>query len=162
MRTLARYILIYFVTKIYITIDLQSLQNTAISDRPKAKPVSKKEGKNSRKQLYQPNLYGSQQLLFGPQPLQQQQPSQSQQQQPATQQLQAHDKSVNFGESLNVQGLDLDSLEQDTFDLKDDSQDANMLTASILQQFHNNSSIRAFVGPPVSIHFLIHNVVLSI
>lgn len=57
-------------------------------------------------------------------------------------------------ESLNVQGLDLDSLEQDTFDLKDDSQDANMLTASILQQFHSNSSIRAFVGPPVSISFV--------
>ncbi|KRT80913.1 Ankyrin repeat-containing protein, partial [Oryctes borbonicus] len=70
------------------------------------------------------------------------------QQQQVTQQLQAHDKPINVTESLNVQGLDLDSLEQDTFDLKDDSQDANMLTASILQQFHNNSSIRAFVGPP--------------
>ncbi|KAK9744180.1 Ankyrin repeats (3 copies) [Popillia japonica] len=123
-------------------------QSTAISDRPKAKPVSKKEGKSSRKQLYHPSLYGSQQLLFGPQPLQQQQPQSQSQQQSAPQQLQAHDKPINVTESLNVQGLDLDSLEQDTFDLKDDSQDANMLTASILQQFHSNSSIRAFVGPP--------------
>ncbi|KAF5300066.1 hypothetical protein FQA39_LY11258 [Lamprigera yunnana] len=107
-------------------------QNTAISDRPKAKPA-KKEGKNLRKQQqYQAALYGQQPQVFMTKvPLQQQQ-------QPIQQ-----EKPLNVADSLNVQGLDLDSIEQESLALKDD---ANLLTASILQQFHNSpqiSTIRA-------------------
>ncbi|KAK4881046.1 hypothetical protein RN001_004365 [Aquatica leii] len=101
-------------------------QNTAISDRPKAKPA-KKEGKNLRKQQqYQPALYGQQPQVFMTKvPLQQQQPQ---------------DKPLNVAESLNVQGLDLDSIEQESLVLKDEAQN-NLLTASILQQFHNSPQI---------------------
>lgn len=67
------------------------------------------------------------------------------------QQQQLSEKALS--ETLNVQGLDLDSLDQDSFVIKDDTPD-NLLTASILQQFHTSphiSTIRAaFVGTPVS------------
>ncbi|KAF5307348.1 hypothetical protein FQR65_LT07065 [Abscondita terminalis] len=98
-------------------------QNTAISDRPKAKPA-KKEGKNLRKQQYQPALYGQQPQVFMTKVPLQQQP----QPQP--------DKPLNVVESLNVQGLDLDSIEQESLVLKDEAQN-NLLTASLLQQFQN-------------------------
>lgn len=56
-----------------IQINLFWIQNTAISDRPKAKPVSKKEGKNLRKQqAYQAALQQQQHLQQINQQLQQQ------------------------------------------------------------------------------------------
>ncbi|XP_025832280.1 ankyrin repeat domain-containing protein 17 isoform X2 [Agrilus planipennis] len=144
-------------------------QNTAISDRPKAKPVSKKEGKNLRKQQQQ------QQQQPPPQPPQQQvsQDQQQQQQyqtavytqqqsqlsqlfvakeQQQQQQQQQQTQISNVGDALNIQNLDIDSLDQDALSLKSDEQ-SNLLTASILQQFHNSqqiSTIRAaFVGSPI-------------
>ncbi|KAJ8935953.1 hypothetical protein NQ314_012575 [Rhamnusium bicolor] len=148
-----------------VTSHAEVSQNTAISDRPKAKPVSKKEGKNVRKQqqqqqtmpqqqplqpqsqTFQPNLYGQQPTqIFGQ--LQLQQPQQLQTQPQQFQQTET--KTITQQEILNVQGLDLDSLDQDQLVLKEDHQD-NLLTASILQQFHNTSipSIKAaFVGSP--------------
>lgn len=139
------------------------LQNTAISDRPKAKPVSKKEGKNLRKQQFQPSLFGQQQQqVFTPQvasqqtqlgtQLQPQQQSSQQQQQPSEKQLQQtqQQQQITLPDTLNVQGLDLDSLDQDTFVIKDDSQE-NLLTASILQQFHSPQIRAAFVGSSVSV-----------
>lgn len=76
-----------------------------------------------------------------------------QQQQQQQQQLQhTSEKPLNVSESLNVQGLDLDSIEQESLVLKDEAQN-NLLTASILQQFHNSPQINtiraAFVGSPV-------------
>ncbi|XP_063908779.1 ankyrin repeat domain-containing protein 17 isoform X5 [Zophobas morio] len=114
-------------------------QNTAISDRPKAKPVSKKEGKNVRKQQlqqqYQSNLYGQQSTqVFSPIQLQQQ-PQQS------------AEKTLNISETINVQGLDLDSLDQESLVLKEESHE-NLLTASIFQQFQNTSIRATFVGSP--------------
>lgn len=50
-------------------------------------------------------------------------------------------------------GLDIDSLDHNQLVLKEENNQENILTASILQQFHNTSipSIRAaFVGSPVS------------
>ncbi|XP_017781821.1 PREDICTED: ankyrin repeat domain-containing protein 17-like isoform X2 [Nicrophorus vespilloides] len=94
-------------------------QNTAISDRPKVKPVSKKEGKNLRK------LYNPQQVFIPP-------PQQQQQQQQQVEKIQE-----------TLQGLDLDNLDQEPFVLKEEdatsaaNQDS-MLTASILQQFHSS------------------------
>ncbi|XP_031335923.1 ankyrin repeat domain-containing protein 17-like isoform X2 [Photinus pyralis] len=107
-------------------------QNTAISDRPKAKPA-KKEGKNLRKQQYQPALYGQQQpqVFMSKVPLQQQQQSQQQ----------LTEKPLNVSESLNVQGLDLDAIEQESLALKEEAQQNSLLTASILQQFHNSPQI---------------------
>ncbi|XP_019763189.1 ankyrin repeat and KH domain-containing protein 1 isoform X1 [Dendroctonus ponderosae] len=139
-------------------------QNTAINDRPKAKPI-KKEGKNIRKQqLAQQqaqqqqcmqqtlqnganqstqqtsvappktfNIFADQQVsmfrqLQMPQPPQQQQrPGQTPQ---PPMQFQKADGSVS-SDLLNVPDLDV------TF-LKDEQQES-ILTASILQQFHNAS-----------------------
>ncbi|XP_044260011.1 ankyrin repeat domain-containing protein 17 isoform X12 [Tribolium madens] len=117
-----------------VTSHAEVSQNTAISDRPKAKPVSKKEGKNVRKQQlqYQSNLYGQQ--TFSPIQLQQQQ-------------VKSGEKTLNISESLNVQSLDLDSLDQESLVLKEESHE-NLLTASILQQFQNTSIRAAFVGSP--------------
>ena len=56
-------------------------QTTAISDRPKAKPISKKDGKNSRKSPFQAAMQ---------QQMQQQQQAQQDQQQLHSQQLQFH------------------------------------------------------------------------
>ncbi|XP_068908725.1 ankyrin repeat domain-containing protein 17 isoform X12 [Tenebrio molitor] len=122
-----------------VTSHAEVSQNTAISDRPKAKAVSKKEGKNLRKQQlqqqYQANLYGQQSTqVFSPIQLQQQP------QQPG-------EKTLNISETLNVQGLDLDSIDQESLVLKEDSHE-NLLTASILQQFQNTSIRAAFVGSP--------------
>lgn len=101
-------------------------QNTAISDRPKAKPVSKKEGKNIRKQqqqqaqqlqvqqqqqqvvlqqqtqpqTFQPNLYSPQSAQIFSQ-LQLTQPQQLQVQTQFQQQVDfrtiAHDEALNQG-----------------------------------------------------------------
>ncbi|XP_022906707.1 ankyrin repeat domain-containing protein 17 isoform X2 [Onthophagus taurus] len=128
-------------------------QSTAISDRPKAKPVSKKDCKNLRKQPYQPNLYGAAQPLLFPQPLTQTQPNTTTQtqQQPSQQNGQQDAGKLSVVETVNVQQLDLETLDQ-TFDLKDEAQE-NLLTAQILHQIHNSpqlNSIRAaFVGSPV-------------
>lgn len=105
------------------------MQNTAISDRPKAKPVSKKEGKNNRKQQqYQPNLYGQQQgQVFAQIPP-----------------VQQSDKPVS--ESLNVQGIDLDSLSHDPFILQDKAQDNVAGNAPVFQQYANTPVRAAFVG----------------
>lgn len=124
--------------------------------------MSKKEGKNLRKQQQQPQftpaIYGqSQQPIFSQVPS-----STSQQQQPqllaqtsATQEQPA-DKAA-LPDALNVQGLDLDSFDHEAFVIKEDSE-KNLLTASILQQFHTSphiSTIRAaFVGTPVSVSIL--------
>lgn len=87
---------------------------------------------------YQPNLYGQQtSQVFSP--IQLQQPVQ-----------QPTDKALSISETLNVQSLDLDSLDQDSLVLKDESPD-NLLTASILQQFQSSSIKAAFVGSPVSV-----------
>ncbi|KAJ8920471.1 hypothetical protein NQ315_005339 [Exocentrus adspersus] len=136
-------------------------QNTAISDRPKAKPVSKKEGKNVRKQqqttpqqlqpqtqAFQPNLYGQQSTqVFGQLQLQQSQQLQVQQQQ-----FQPTDNKTITQEILNMPGLDIDSLDQNQLVLKEENnQDNSMITASILQTLHSTSipAIRAaFVGSP--------------
>nr|XP_015840312.1 PREDICTED: ankyrin repeat domain-containing protein 17 isoform X7 [Tribolium castaneum] len=119
-----------------VTSHAEVSQNTAISDRPKAKPVSKKEGKNVRKQQlqYQSNLYGQQSQVFSPIQLQQQQ-------------VKSGEKTLNISEGLNVQSLDLDSLDQESLVLKEESHE-NLLTASILQQFQNTSIRAAFVGSP--------------
>uniref|UniRef100_A0A6P7GGN1 Ankyrin repeat domain-containing protein 17-like n=1 Tax=Diabrotica virgifera virgifera TaxID=50390 RepID=A0A6P7GGN1_DIAVI len=157
-------------------------QNTAISDRPKAKPVSKKEGKNLRKQqsaLQQQQTVIQQQQTVIQQQQQQQQQSQEQVQAtfqsnlyaqqpsqffgqlhhlPTPQQLQVQqpqfqqqdNKVIAQQEILNVQGLDLASIDEDTVILKNDNHE-NFLTASILQQFHSSSipALRAtFVGSP--------------
>ncbi|XP_023310968.1 ankyrin repeat domain-containing protein 17 isoform X5 [Anoplophora glabripennis] len=149
-----------------VTSHAEVSQNTAISDRPKAKPVSKKEGKNIRKQqqqqatqqqlqpqtqAFQPNLYGQQPTqVFGQLQLQQ-----SQQLQVQPQQFQQTDNKTITQEILNMPdiclGLDIDSLDQNQLVLKEENNQENILTASILQQFHNTSipSIRAtFVGSP--------------
>ncbi|CAH0553399.1 unnamed protein product [Brassicogethes aeneus] len=146
-------------------------QNTAISDRPKAKPVSKKEGKMFRKQQQQQSPQSQQQQQ---QPQQPQQPPLVQQQPPPqpfspTQQtmygpqmkalsqlqLQSHtqlaqqlfqqqgDKVLNLQETLSVQGLDLDSLDQDSL-LKEEANE-NIRIASILQQIHNPASHKNFM-----------------
>lgn len=82
-------------------------------------------------------------------PLQQQLSQQTQQQQP---QQQLSDKPLNVSDSLNVQGLDLDSIEHESLVLKDEAQ-SNLLTASILSQFHNTPQLNtiraAIVGSPV-------------
>lgn len=67
-------------------------QSTAISDRPKAKPVSKKEVKNIRKQQQQ-----AYQNALG----QQQQQQQHQQQQQQQQHVQFH--HLNFNHQLQTQ-----------------------------------------------------------
>lgn len=133
-------------------------QNTAISDRPKAKPVSKKEGKNLRKQQaaaaqqqhnFQSNLYGQQSSqLFGHLQIQQQQQQQQTSQTSAP--VQQQPQQITQQEILNVQSLDLDSIDQESLVLKDDAHE-NLLTASILQQFHNSPGLRAaFINSPVS------------
>jgi hypothetical protein len=94
--------------------------------------------KQQLQQQYQANLYGQQSTqVFSPIQLQQQP------QQPG-------EKTLNISETLNVQGLDLDSIDQESLVLKEDSHE-NLLTASILQQFQNTSIRAAFVGSPVSI-----------
>lgn len=102
---------------VHILNDYLFIQNTAISDRPKAKPVSKKEGKNIRKQqqqqqqatqqqlqpqtqAFQPNLYGQQPTqVFGQLQLQQ-----SQQLQVQPQQFQQTDNKTITQEILNMPG----------------------------------------------------------
>lgn len=113
------------------------MQNTAISDRPKAKPVSKKEGKNNRKQQqYQPNLYGQQQgQMFTQIPP-----------------IQQSDKPVS--ETLNVQGIDLDSLSHDPFILQDKAQENPTSSASVFQQYANSPVRAAFVGSSSVSHSL--------
>jgi hypothetical protein len=91
--------------------------------------------KQQLQQQYQANLYGQQSTqVFSPIQLQQQP------QQPG-------EKTLNISETLNVQGLDLDSIDQESLVLKEDSHE-NLLTASILQQFQNTSIRAAFVGSP--------------
>ncbi|XP_066252742.1 ankyrin repeat domain-containing protein 17 isoform X3 [Euwallacea similis] len=143
-------------------------QNTAISERPKVKPI-KKEGKNIRKQqlaaqqqqsqVISPtasqisqvnnsppaktfNIFSDQQvsmfrhLQMPHQPSQQQQQQQQQQTQRPGQTLQPTVQfqkvdSTTSSELLSVPDLDVPFL-------KDDQQES-LLTASILQQFHNAS-----------------------
>lgn len=104
--------------------------------------MSKKEGKNVRKQQiqqpYPTNLYGQQNTTQIFSPIQLQQPPQ-----------QSGEKTLNISETLSVQGLDLDSLDQESLVLKEETHE-NLLTASILQQFQNSSIRAAFVGSPVS------------
>ncbi|CAG9773085.1 unnamed protein product [Ceutorhynchus assimilis] len=154
-------------------------QNTAINDRPKVKPI-KKDGKNIRKQqLAQQqaqqqqqtsqivnqsqqqisptppktfNIFADQQVSVFRQLQMPQQPSQQQQQragggQASQPQVQFQKLEDSPSELLNVPDLDV------TF-LKDDQQES-LLTASILQQFHNSSIpfIRAAsVGSPQKTH----------
>nr|XP_023030075.1 ankyrin repeat domain-containing protein 17-like [Leptinotarsa decemlineata] len=152
-----------------VTSHAEVSQNTAISDRPKAKPVSKKEGKNIRKQqqqtmlpqqslpqqsvlqqppqsqAFQPNLYGQQpSQIFGQLQLQ---PPQQMQMQTFPQQ---ETKTIMQQEILNVQGLDLTAIDDDHVLLTSENHE-NLLTASILQQFHSNPTplLRAaFSGSP--------------
>lgn len=70
------------------------------------------------------------------------------------QQQKSGEKTLNISESLNVQSLDLDSLDQESLVLKEESHE-NLLTASILQQFQNTSIRAAFVGSPVRFFSLI-------
>ncbi|KAK9891834.1 hypothetical protein WA026_016633 [Henosepilachna vigintioctopunctata] len=117
-------------------------ETTAVSDRPKAKPA-KKEGKNVRKsqqQPFQPNIYTQ---LQPPQSTQFVPPNIVQQTgmiQPAGDPKTAQ---FNLQNTLNMSGLDLDNLDQESLMLKEEASE-NLLTASILQQFQN-SSLRAFV-----------------
>ncbi|CAG9861269.1 unnamed protein product [Phyllotreta striolata] len=105
-------------------------QNTAIIDRPKAKPVSKKEGKNLRKhqqqqqqqalgqqQPFQPNVYAQQpNQIFGQLQLQAPQQLQVQTQQFQQQQQQQQQPDGKGQELMSVQCLDLASFgDEDTF-----------------------------------------------
>ncbi|XP_060527199.1 ankyrin repeat domain-containing protein 17-like isoform X2 [Cylas formicarius] len=130
-------------------------QNTAINDRPKVKPI-KKEGKNIRKQQQQQQIALTQSPpqannpappkpfnLFADQQIQMFRQLQipPQQQQQRAQQCPKMDAKTQ--ELLSVQDLDVQFLKED--------QQESLLTASILQQFHNTSIpfIRAAsVGSP--------------
>lgn len=113
-----------------------------MNERPKAKPVSKKESKNLRKQPHQSSFYSSQQSQVYSTKV----PSLQQQQ------LITSEKSLIVSENLNIQGLDADSLSHENVSMKDDN---NM--PSILQQLHSPSissnSLRAFIGPTVNKFF---------
>ncbi|KAL3278379.1 hypothetical protein HHI36_013707 [Cryptolaemus montrouzieri] len=122
-------------------------ETTAVSDRPKAKPA-KKEGKNIRKQQQQQHQLPFQPNIFTQQQLQTQQPSQfvpanAVQQTAIVQQNDPKTPQFNLQNTLNMTGIDLDSLDHDALTLKEEASE-NLLTASILQQFQN-SSLRAFV-----------------
>lgn len=112
-----------------------------------------------RRQLYNPALYEQPQSLMAKIPVQPQQ----QQLSPLQQQPQVSEKPLNV-ESLNMQGLDLNAIEQETLVLKDEAQN-NLLTASILQQFQNSTQINtiraAYVGSPV-IYFYLLSFIFSV
>lgn len=132
-------------------MQLQQQQSTLQQTLPQQQQtVIQQHQTQTQVQTFQPNLYAQQpSQIFGQ--LQLQTPQQLQLQ---AQQFQQPDaKTIAQQEILNVQGLDLASFsDDDTVILKNDNHE-NLLTASILQQFHNTSipALRAtFVGSPVS------------